>query len=198
MPYEPDGSFSLVQQFGTGTPPSNDFPPQVGQALDDMATSIAIQNIFSQSVVQTIAATIGTLVIGTPTGGNKGPGTLNVASTIYQNGNAVFVQTGNATGGLTITPTALGTISSGTITPNPATCLKQTLTNNGAFTIAAPTQIGDIELFMTNGASAVIPTFSGFTKQFIGDALDNTVGHKFFIFIYGFGSTTAYVVKALQ
>src|ERR1700676_4493655 len=47
MPYNPDGSFSLSQNFGTGTPPSNDFPNQVGSVLSDIATSIAVPSLAS-------------------------------------------------------------------------------------------------------------------------------------------------------
>lgn len=50
MPYNPDGSFTLAQNFGTGTPPSNMFPPQVGSVLSDIATSIDINNIIAQPV----------------------------------------------------------------------------------------------------------------------------------------------------
>lgn len=40
MPFNPDGSFSLVQQFGTGTPLDNPFPNKVGGNLDDIATAL--------------------------------------------------------------------------------------------------------------------------------------------------------------
>src|SRR6185312_10459397 len=55
------------------------------------------------------------LVIGNPTGGNLGAGTLN-AEQIYEQNKRVFVQTGNATGGLTFTTHDLGTITTGTVT----------------------------------------------------------------------------------
>ena len=43
--YQPDGSFSLAQTFGTGTAPNNDFPPQVGDTLNSLATGINIATI---------------------------------------------------------------------------------------------------------------------------------------------------------
>lgn len=41
MPYNPDGSFSLINEFSTGTAPNNQFPPQVGVDLDDIAAAIS-------------------------------------------------------------------------------------------------------------------------------------------------------------
>ncbi len=106
------------------------------------------------------------------------------------------------TGGFTWTPFSLGN-GTGTITPSSLNNLKQTLTNNATFTIAAPSVVGDIELYITNTASAGTIVFSGFTKQYTGDALDTTSGHEFQIFIYcsknAAGSVrTAYLVKAMQ
>lgn len=61
MPYNPDGSFTPVYSFGTGTAPNNMFPPQVGTTVSDMATSIAIPNIVTQAAfISVIAATIAT------------------------------------------------------------------------------------------------------------------------------------------
>jgi hypothetical protein len=98
----------------------------------------------------------------------------------------------------TWTPFSFGTVSTGTITPNPASGLKQSVTNDGAFTISATAQIGDVQISVTNGASAGTISFSGFTKQFTGDTLDTVPGHNFVIFIYGFPNGTAYLIKALQ
>lgn len=119
---------------------------------------------------------------------------------LYEDGKRVFVQTGNATGGLTITEYDIGTPTNGsTVTPNPSNALKQKLTNNVAgFTIAATSEIGDVELRVTNGASAGTISFSGFDKQWTGDSLTTTNGHQFVIFIYGFDGKQAYIIKALQ
>ena len=93
MPYNPDGSFSLTYTFGTGTAPDNQFPNKVGQSLNDMATSIAIGNLFSQTATATVAVTFASLVVGAPTGGNEGAGSIN-AQSIYINGTSV--STGSA------------------------------------------------------------------------------------------------------
>jgi hypothetical protein len=41
MPFGPSGNFTLTQSFGTGTAPNNDFPPQVGNTLDDIASALS-------------------------------------------------------------------------------------------------------------------------------------------------------------
>lgn len=107
------------------------------------------------------------------------------------------------TGGFTWTPFSLGTVTTGTVTPSALNNLKQTLINGGSFTLAAPTVVGDVELYITNNASAGTITFSGFTKQFTSDALDTTNGHEFVIYIYCFKNDagtvkTAYLSKAMQ
>ena len=63
--------------------------------------------------------------------------------------------------------TGIGTISSGTVTPDPANGQFQAYTANGAHTLAPPSiAIGKtsvIQLVITNGASAAAITTSGFT-----------------------------------
>lgn len=139
------------------------------------------------------------LVIGSPTGGNLGDGTIN-AEQIYEDDKRVFAQAGNATGGVTFTEHDHGTPANGaTITPNPSQGLKQLVTNNVAgFTVAATAEIGDLELRIVNGASAGTITFSGFEKKWTSDSLDTTNGHQFVAFIYGFSGKQAYIIKALQ
>ena len=103
------------------------------------------------------------------------------------------------TAGFTEVPPATIVPTNGqTVTVNPSAGLKQNLTNNVAgFTIAATAEIGDLELHVTNGASAGVLTFSGF-KQWPGDVLDTTNGHEFVVFIFGYGAKAAYTIKALQ
>lgn len=67
------------------------------------------------------------------------------------------------TGGFIKTPYAIGTITSGTVTVDCGTAETQTLTNNGAFTLAMGTNKGTCTLNITNGASAGTITASGFT-----------------------------------
>jgi|SRR5215472_5965968 len=116
-------------------------------------------------------------------------------------GNAVLSVAGNQTlvGGFNEQTFDLGTVAGGTVTPRPSDNLKQKLLNNGAFTLAASTQVGDLELLITNGAAAGAITFLGFSKSWAGDSLDTTGDHQFVVFIYGFaGGASAYLIKALQ
>ena len=84
----------------------------------------------------------------------------------------------------------LGTISSGTMTPEPATGDMKKCVNNGAFTLAGPTQTGAYVLRITNGASAGAITLSGLTT-IVGSATYATTNGKIFDFVVdNFGSGT--------
>jgi hypothetical protein len=101
-------------------------------------------------------------------------------------------------GGANITPNPLGT-ASGTMTIDAGKSPAQTLTNNGAFTLAAPANDGQTIVAITNGASAGAISFSGFTVgSNTGDTLTTTNGNKFWIWVARIGGTSSYFVKALQ
>lgn len=71
----------------------------------------------------------------------------------------------------------------GTVTPAVANGYKQKGTNNAAFTLAVPAGACDIQIDITNGATAGAITFSGFTQvDNVGD-LDTINGHKFRLYI---------------
>lgn len=75
----------------------------------------------------------------------------------------------------------------------------QYVDNNGAFTIAAPSQAGSCILTIFNKASAGVVTFSGWTVgSNVGDALTTTNGNKFSLMMWGCTGTFSYSVKALQ
>jgi microcystin-dependent protein len=101
--------------------------------------------------------------------------------------------------GFTVTPNNIGTVSSGTTTPAAASGNYQYLTNNGAFTLAAPAADCAIDLLVTNGASAGAITFSGFTvSASTGDSLTTTNTSKFVISIRRINAVSTYIIKALQ
>lgn len=83
------------------------------------------------------------------------------------------------TGGARVTSLSLGTISSGTVTPDPGDRPLQHYTNNGAHTLAPGSNPGSYILDITNGASAGAITTSGWTKVVGGTSLTTTNGHKF-------------------
>jgi hypothetical protein len=103
------------------------------------------------------------------------------------------------TGGYTTTADADGTFSTGTYTPVPSGGNMKTITNGGAFTLAAPSATGDYTLIirMVNSATAGAVTLSGFTKSG-GDMLTTTNGHVFFLYITKCGGSVALIIQALQ
>jgi len=170
MPYNPDGSFSLINGFGSGTLPDNNFPNQVGQDLTDIANGIAISSL--------IAA------FGSYTG------SPNVLTTNTTAQTAV---------GYTFTSFNAGTISSGTFVPDPTKGNYQYLTCNGAFIFAPPTPDSALDILITMGPSAATITFSGFVVSSVtGDALVYTNGFRFYISIRRVNSVPTYLIKALQ
>jgi hypothetical protein len=107
--------------------------------------------------------------------------------------------TANFTVGYTYTANSIGTVSSGTTTPDPTLGNYQFLTNNGAFTLAAPSSDSAIDILVTNGASAGTITFSGFTVgSNTGDALTTTNTSKFLISLRRINGTSLYGITALQ
>jgi hypothetical protein len=118
----------------------------------------------------------------------------SASSTVLTAGNTATI-----TKGFTLTPNNIGTVSSGTTTPDPTLGNYQYLTNNGAFTLAAPASDCAIDLLVTNGASAGSITFSGYTvSASTGDPLTTTNTSKFFISIRRVNAVSTYVIKALQ
>lgn len=93
-----------------------------------------------------------------------------------------------------------GTKSSGTYTPTPVGGNFRHATNNGAFTLAAPSAAGtySMVLDLTNGASAGAITFSGFLRTPTGDPLTTTNGHKFRLYLTKGAAGVTCNVEALQ
>lgn len=101
---------------------------------------------------------------------------------------------GAITGGFSNVAFDAGTKSSGTFTPNPVSGNLQKATNNGAHTLAAPTNSCSMIIKYTNGASAGAITFSGFAK--VNGSITTTNGHKFnFVIVKIDGDATLDIVK---
>jgi hypothetical protein len=83
------------------------------------------------------------------------------------------------TGGARITPLEIGggTVSSGTVTPDPGDRPIQYYTNGGAHTLAPGSNKGSYILEITNNASAGAITTSGWTK--VSGSFSTTNNHKF-------------------
>jgi hypothetical protein len=129
------------------------------------------------------------------------------AGALTVGGNAVLTSrsaTGTAVqsliyAGITATADADGTISSGTYTPTPVGGNFKTITNGGAFTLAAPTADGDYTLvvLLSNSATSGAVTLSGFTKT-TGGSFTTTSTSRFVIYITKIGGFTVSNVIALQ
>ena len=99
--------------------------------------------------------------------------------------------------GFAATPHSAGTKSSGTYTPDEANGNFQYATNNGAHTLAPPTNDCNLVIQYTNGASAGAITTSGFTKV-TGDSFDTTNGNDFLAYITKINGFSHLNVVALQ
>ena len=88
------------------------------------------------------------------------------------------IENQSITGGATVTPKSLGTISSGTVTVDVGDRPMQSYTNNGAHTLASSGQ-GSTVLRITNTASAGAITLTAFGSRVYGDSFDTTNGSVF-------------------
>lgn len=101
--------------------------------------------------------------------------------------------------GYTVTPNNVGTVTTGTTTLNPALGQLQYMTNNGASTIASPASDCEIDLLITNSASAGSLTLTGFTVgSSTGSALTTTNTSKFIMSVRRINSISTYSIYALQ
>lgn len=141
---------------------------------------------------KTLTASNSLTLAGTDSTTMTFPGT---SSTVLTTGN-----TATLTKGYSTTPNNIGTVSSGTTTPAAADGNYQYLTNNGAFTLAAPSSDTAIDILVTNGASAGTITFSGFTAPSGGggDTYATTNTYQFLLMIRRINSVATYSWKALQ
>lgn len=157
---------------------------------DPGVTSVATGNGLTGGTI----TTTGTLSVLANTGLVANATGLHVNS-------SVMLTSGNQTisGGFSVTSYNLGT-GSGTVTPSAVNGNYQYLTNNGAFTLAAPASDCAIDILVTNGASAGSITLSGFTAPSGGggDTYATTNANRFLLLVRRINSISTYVWKALQ
>lgn len=144
-------------------------------------------------------------------GSNTFSGLANFTSTFQISGNAITwpgsattvaalnITDQTLTGGANVTSNNLGTVSSGTTTIDCGARPLQFLTNNGAFTLAAPSNDGSCVVLVTNGASAGTITFSGFSVgSNTGDTYATTNTNKYSLSVWRINSVAGYRWAAHQ
>jgi hypothetical protein len=110
---------------------------------------------------------------------NGGTGSTTAPDAISALGGlSADVEDQTITGGAYVTSKSLGTVSSGTLTPDPGDRPMQHYTNNGAHTLAPGSSTGSYFLDIVNGAAAGSITTSGWTFV-AGDSLTTTNADKF-------------------
>lgn len=141
---------------------------------------------------------IAKLIIGSPTDDDKGDGSVN-AEAIYEDGKRVFVQEGEATGGVKHVILDHGTLSSGTLTIDPQAAVIQKVTITGSVSIQpVSSKGGNCLLHVTNGSGANA-SFSGWVRPYPGPSINTTNGHKFAVTMYFFeGDGADYSVQPRQ
>lgn len=101
------------------------------------------------------------------------------------------------TGGASVNPKDLGTVSTGTLILNPGERPMQNYVNNGAHTLAPGAVNGSLLLDVTNGAAAGAITVSGWTKV-AGDTFTVVAGAKFRLHCSIGAAGSLLVIQALQ
>ena len=134
-----------------------------------VANAVTLAKLATQSTGTVLANVSGSAAV---------PAAVAIVTVIAAGGGALLaVENQTQSGGANVTEKDLGTISSGTVTPDPGDCPNQKYVNNGAHTLAPSSGQGNCWVDITNDASAGAITTSGWTKV-IG-SFDTTNGHKF-------------------
>lgn len=136
-------------------------------------TGFAVRTASNTWAQRSIAGTSGKITVTNGDGVSGNP-TITVGADIAQ----LTVADQVITGGARVTSLSLGTITSGTVTPDPGDRPLQHYTNGGAHTLAPGSNTGYYLLDITNNGSAGAITTSGWTKV-SGDSFTTTNGHKF-------------------
>lgn len=168
-------------EAGVGTTESVITPAKLAAAVTALAPAVAAASTTVAGKVE--LATDGETTTGTDTTRAITPSNLTAAIGVtvqaYDADTAKLdVADQVLTGGARVTSLSLGTISSGTVTPDPGDRPMQHYTNGGAHTLAPGSNAGYYVLDITNNGSAGAITTSGWTKV-TGDSFTTTNGHTF-------------------
>jgi hypothetical protein len=101
-------------------------------------------------------------------------------------------------GGATVQSVNLGTLTTGTTQINCGSGPLQYFTNNGTFTLSAPSSDGACQIMMTNGSSGTVPTMSGFTVGVADGIVYSGNGYIFILSITRINAVSTYFWQPLQ
>jgi hypothetical protein len=191
------GTTTLEATAAAGTTVAT-FPANTGTVAElNLAQTFSALQTFNNSDIAMVGSSTGATTL---TSANAGASNFTLTLPAVTDTLATLGTAGQAmTGGVILTPHDYGTVSSGTTTVDCSQNPAGKLTNNGAFTLAAPSNDGQCIVLITNGASAGAITFSGFTVgSNTGAALDTTNAHKFSIFVFRTNGVSAYSAYAHQ
>lgn len=178
---------------------------ELGAASDTTISRSSAGVIAVEGVTVSLNSTSATHTAGTVELGAATDTTLSrsAAGRLAVEGKDVLLkgQTDTLTTGFSVTPNNIGTVSSGTNTPDPALGNYQYMTNNGAHTLAVPASDCAIDILVTNGASAGAITISGSYTAISGgggDTYATTNANKYILMIRRINAVSTYAWKALQ
>jgi hypothetical protein len=191
------GAFAKANTGGDISPAFN----QANTAQNTAVAAFGQANTAYNTAVGAFAKANTTATVQTQDTWNTGTGTTESIVSPFKIKTSVLTYAvpyagGTLTGGFVGPDQSDGSKSSGTYTPSPSTGNWRRVTNNGAFTLAAPSDSGEFSILIeiTNGASAGAITLSGFTKT-DGDAFTTTNGHVFWCWITKYHSRTHIQVR---
>jgi hypothetical protein len=189
---QPAAGFTISNSDGVSGNPTFALANDLS-ALEGLAsTGFAVRTASDAWSQRTITGTTGRIVV-TDGNGVAGNPTINIGSEVA----TLNTEDQALTGGVIVTSKSLGTISSGTVTPDPGDRPQQHYTNGGAHTLAPSTNAGSILVDITNNSTAGAITTSGFTKV-SGDSFTTTDTHKFRCHISVGNGGSLLNVQALQ
>jgi hypothetical protein len=191
------GAFAKANTGGDISPAFN----QANTAQNTAVAAFGQANTAYNTAVGAFAKANTTATVQTQDTWNTGTGTTESIVSPFKIKTSVLTYAvpyagGTLTGGFVGPDQSDGSKSSGTYTPSPSTGNWRRVTNDGAFTLAAPSASGEFSILIeiTNGASAGAITLSGFTKT-DGDAFTTTNGHVFWCWITKYHSRTHIQVR---
>lgn len=179
-------------QVNTGTLPAAVLPAPTASTLGGVRSAAAVTHQWINSI-----STSGIPALSQPAFADLSGVPTTLAGYGITDGVSLTTKNQTFSGGVNPSAFSIGTVSSGTATINCGNGPIQTLTNNGAFTMAMG-GTGSCVVEITNGASAGAITFSGFNQGTnSGDSLTTTNGN---VFQVSFTNITRkhYLVSATQ